>query len=188
MTEVAKKDAFDVVKLPHALILAAKESDGNVEAFMYDIDFDFSELNITKVEARQIIDYVATEEALDIVAGTPNNSEALERLIDDSMYREIKRLNKEVRCLTKIADMHPDKDVKIVHTGEIINSEMAKSRLILAMSQMKEYSKLLSEKTKAQNTGGDGGVSVNMQFNMSDMVSEGLDRLNNTIDITAEKR
>jgi len=190
MPDLAKteKETFDVATLPYGIILAAKKADGDVNSFCDEIDFEFPDTILTKVQARQVLSYIATEEALDVVAGTPNSPEALERLVDDSMYREIKRLNKEVRCLTKIADMHPDKDVKIKHTGEIINAVMAKSRLVLCMSQMKEYSKLISEQTKAKNTGGgDGpGVSLNMQFNMSDMVSEGLERLGKTLDIPVE--
>ncbi len=188
MTDVTKKETFDVATLPYGVILAAKSADGDINAFCDDIDFDFPSVKLSKVQARQVLSYVATEEALDTVAGTPNNSEALERLIDDSMYREIKRLNKEVRCLTKIAEMDPDKDVKIIHTGEIINSTIARSRLVLCMSQLKDYSKLISEQTKAKSTGGEPSVSLNMQFNMSDMVTEGLDRMRKTLDVTDEKR
>ena len=183
MSELAKKEDFDVAKLPHGVIVAASNADGDMDSFCDDLEFDFPEVKVSKVQARQVLDYVAAEDALDSVAGTPQDQGALERLIDDSMFREIKRLNREVRCLTKIADMDPNKDVKIVHTGEIINAVMAKSRLVVCMSQMKDYSKIISEQTKAKNTGGDSpGVNLNMQFNMSDMVTEGLGRLKTTLD------
>lgn len=187
MTDLAKTETFEVAKLPHGVIVAARSADGDIDAFCDDIDFDFPNVSITRIEARQVLAYVAQENELDAIAGTPNSSEALERLIDDSMFREIKRLNREVRCLTKIADMDPTKDVKIKHTGEIINAVLARNRLVVSMNQLKDYSKLINEKTKAKNAGGvDAAVNVNMQFNMADMVSEGLSRLHETLDIPAK--
>jgi len=175
-TDIEKKE-FVVSDVPHGVILAAKRADGDMPAFIEDIEFDFPELQLRSEHLRQIIAYVAEEKSLDIIAGTPNSTEALTRLINDSMYREIQRLNREVRILTKIAESDPDEDYRIKHTGEVINPTIARARLDVAMDQMATYSKLINDKTKAEAAGADNSVNVNMQFNLPALVTEGLQRL-----------
>jgi len=158
-----------VAKLPHGLIVAANRADGDIDSLMTDIDFE------------EILQYVTEEKNLDIIAGTPSSTEAMSRLIDDSMQRQIFRLNRDVRIFQKIADANPALDIKIKYSGEVINSKIAEGRLMIAMNDLAQYRKLLSEKTKAE---AGEGVQVNVQnnFSIQEMMTAGLKRIETELD------
>lgn len=184
---LAKKEkAFEVKSVPHGLIMLAKEADGDVEELAGVLEFEYPEVILTRENLREILRYVAKEDTLDAIAGAPPTQEALTGLIDDAMYREIKRLNREVKNMSKIAEQPDHKLFILKTTKEEITPPVARDRLSIAMNRLSEYSKIISDRKKSE--GGDGtNLSVNLAFSMTEMVSEGLARLDDIIDIEPEK-
>ena len=65
MSKLEKKDKFEVASLPHGIIVAAKNADGDLETFTNELDFDFPDIALTRPQIRQILSYVAAENELD---------------------------------------------------------------------------------------------------------------------------
>jgi len=177
MGELAKKEQFDIQKLPHGLIMEAKRADGDLSVLSEAIEFDYPEHQLTRANLRSLIAYVAKEHALDVTADAPRDTEATAHLINESMFREVQRLNREVRALSKIAEQPADKKFELKSSGEIITPTQAQGRLILAMSQLGQYGKMINEKKKAESTGEGPGVSVNVNFEMQQMMTDSLKRV-----------
>jgi len=184
--ELEKTEEFSVTTLPHGVIVAANRADGDIEAFAVDLDFEHPDVDLSKTQMREVIQYVADQRGLDLIAGTPSSTEAMSRLIDDSMQREIVRLNRDVRILSKIADSNPALDIEIKHSGEVINAVMARGRLSLALADLSGFRKLLSEKTKAEGSGDGTQVNIQNNFSMQSMMTEGLQRIDEELDVDAK--
>ena len=180
MSDIEKSEDFSVASLPHAIIVAAKRADGDIEELASDIEFEYPSIELDRSQLRDILNYVAVQNEMDIVAGTPNSTEALTRLIDDSMFREIQRLNREVRILSKIAEKHSGSMHRVKSTGEQITPEQAQNRLAVAMSQLAAYSKTISDREKGK-VGPD--ININNNLDLTGLVTEGLKRVE-TLDIS----
>ena len=182
---VAKRETFEIAKVPYGILLAAEEADGDINALQDVLDFDFPNTSLSRNEIRIIMDHVAHEATLDATAGSVKDTHALTELISDSMYREVKRLTNDVRIYNKIAQVDPDKDVTIKSTGEVINSTIAQQRLALIMVQLTKYENIIGERKKAAPA--DAGVT-NVNISLAGIMTEGLARIKQeeeTIDVSA---
>jgi len=183
VTKKVARTKFKINELPLGVLIIARESDQDLETFVSDVEFEYPNVAITRENARSVLDYVSREATLDRVAGLQVNNEPTSRMIDDAIYQEVSRLTNEVKVLNKIAMGSPETNVRIKSSGEVINSAMARDRLVLTMSSLTHYKKVIADSApKEGNTGG----GINMNFNIGSMMSDGLQRIKENAPIDAE--
>lgn len=165
---------LDTSNPPYRLVRLAHEADGDVDAFLANLELDdgFAGTSCTRDQARQIIQFAVREAENDAMAFAPSGVGVLESKANTFLSDELDRLIKEARLYRRVAEKSDEKDYEIQSTGEVLDPSTARERLKSISDQIMEIKRNLANERKASQEQKEG-----MTLNLGVIVANAIDNI-----------
>lgn len=167
-------------RLPIAALALAREHANDVDSLMVALEFEFSEIEVSRADARRLIQLATNEQEADELASAPSGSEFLISKTDKMLREELTRLEEKQRVMILIANKPDGMDYLVKSTKEVISPEQARLRLDRILDRILIVKKSLSDDVKSKAKQGD--TTLAFQLNMGDSLSHALGNIESRAD------